>query len=170
MSPQRIIGDPQGGISWVNRGYKIPEDFKFFKKKTFGSPIVMGNTTFKEFPRPLPGRLHCVVSRTRNTSNNEDVKYFTNPNEALVKAKNTTKTRKVFVIGGATIYDSLLCFCDEILVTRIQIDLNDGSLFSQFEDIFHLHSSRNQTEEHELKYVFERWVRNESELEHKLCT
>ena len=163
MSPQRIIGGPNGGLPWP----RISEDFKHLKRETMGHPMVVGNTTFKEFPKTLPGRFHSVVSRKDTRSDDENVLYSNTPNDAIIEAQNRSADGKVFVIGGATIYDALFGLADEIIVTRIQIDLNNGPIFPQFEDIFHLKSVRPKKENHKLKYQFEWWVKNPDDLENK---
>ncbi|MDH1629484.1 dihydrofolate reductase [Pseudomonas mosselii] len=43
--------------------WHLPGDFKFFKAKTIGKPIIMGRKTWDSLGRPLPGRLNIVVSR-----------------------------------------------------------------------------------------------------------
>src|SRR5262245_19479036 len=42
---------------------RIPEDLKFFKRTTFGSPVIMGRRTWDSIGRPLPGRRNIVVTR-----------------------------------------------------------------------------------------------------------
>jgi len=57
MSLNRVIGrDNQ--IPW-----HLPEDFKWFKKLTTGSFVLMGRKTFKSLGRPLPNRTNIVVTR-----------------------------------------------------------------------------------------------------------
>ena len=45
--------------------WHLPKDFKRFKKLTTGHHIIMGRKTFQSFPKPLPNRVHIVI--TRNT-------------------------------------------------------------------------------------------------------
>lgn len=159
MNPQRIIGGPEGELPWP----RISEDFKHFKSQTTGHPVIVGRTTFDEIVerlgKPLPRRFCSVVSRSRpNEFPESQVAISGNPNDALLRARDRALD-KVFVIGGATIYDTLLGLVDEILVTRIFIELPDGPRFPQFEDIFERVGVEEQTEEHELRYQFEHWVR-----------
>jgi len=45
--------------------WTLPEDMRFFKNKTWGSPIIMGRKTFEALDsQPLPGRFNIVVSRS----------------------------------------------------------------------------------------------------------
>lgn len=43
--------------------WHIPEDFRFFKTTTMGSPVVMGRRTWTSIGRALPGRLNVVITR-----------------------------------------------------------------------------------------------------------
>ena len=51
----------KGKLPW-----HIPEDLKFFYKKTRGKALIMGRKTFESLGQPLPHRLHVVVSRQKN--------------------------------------------------------------------------------------------------------
>ena len=57
MSLNRVIG--RGGtIPW-----HLPEDFKWFKRATLGSFVIMGRKTFESLGRPLPNRTNIVLTR-----------------------------------------------------------------------------------------------------------
>ena len=51
----------KGQLPW-----HIPEDLKFFYKKTRGRALIMGRKTFESLGQPLPHRLHVVVTRQKN--------------------------------------------------------------------------------------------------------
>lgn len=44
--------------------WHIPDDLKYFKKVTLGSPVIMGRRTFESIGRPLPKRTNIVVTRS----------------------------------------------------------------------------------------------------------
>ena len=53
-----VIGDGKD-LLW-----KLPEDMAFFKRTTFGNPVIMGRKTWDSLPkRPLVGRTNIVLSR-----------------------------------------------------------------------------------------------------------
>ena len=57
MSLNRVIG--RGGkIPW-----HLPEDFKWFKRATLGSFVIMGRKTFESLGKPLPNRTNIVLTR-----------------------------------------------------------------------------------------------------------
>src|ERR1700677_510230 len=58
MSLNRVIGCGNT-IPW-----HLPEDFKWFKRATMGSAVIMGRRTFESLGnRALPGRVNFVLSR-----------------------------------------------------------------------------------------------------------
>jgi dihydrofolate reductase len=108
-NPKGVIGR-DGDMPW-----RLSSDLRRFKRCTLGSPIVMGRTTFQSIGRPLPGRRNLVLSTT-NPSLPDGVEVYSSL-EALVTA--VEGEQRVFVIGGATIYDALLPRCDTLLLTRV---------------------------------------------------
>jgi len=57
MSENRVIG-AGNKIPW-----HLPEDFKWFKKTTLGSIVVMGRKTFESLGKPLPNRINLILTR-----------------------------------------------------------------------------------------------------------
>src|ERR1043166_2407738 len=58
MSLNRVIG-AGNNIPW-----RLPEDFKWFKKLTTGHIVVMGRKTFESIGKPLPNRITIVLTRS----------------------------------------------------------------------------------------------------------
>jgi dihydrofolate reductase len=57
MSLNRVIG-AGNKIPW-----HLPEDFKWFKRTTLGSVVVMGRKTFESLGKPLPNRKNLILTR-----------------------------------------------------------------------------------------------------------
>jgi len=57
MSENRVIG-AGGKIPW-----HLPEDFKWFRKTTWGKTVLMGRKTFESLGKPLANRLNIVLTR-----------------------------------------------------------------------------------------------------------
>ena len=76
----------------------LSQDLKRFKALTTGHPVILGRKTLATFPggRPLKGRRNLILSRDPAFA----------PEDA-------------FVIGGASVYEQLLPWCDTAYVTRI---------------------------------------------------
>lgn len=104
----------------IGKNKNIPwhysEDLKFFREKTTGHSVIMGRKTFESLPknfRPLPDRENIVL--TRSGLNEESVKVANSLDEAFEIAEN----EKVFIAGGASVYEQTLSLADKMVITRI---------------------------------------------------
>ncbi len=95
--------------------WHYPEDLKFFKEQTMGSPMIMGRKTLDSLPGILPGRPHIVL--TRKNKKDDKVDFVSTVDEALKKASEYGP--KVFIVGGAEIYKLFLPMAKGIYLTRI---------------------------------------------------
>lgn len=97
-----------GTLPWP----KLSSDLKAFKALTMGHPVLMGSTTYESLPksvRPLPGRLNIVLSsRTRTQLGLPDSVLIAGSLSAAATLLEKLGLRRVFVIGGASIYKQAL--------------------------------------------------------------
>lgn len=93
----------------------ISADLKRFKELTLGHPVILGRKTLSTFPggRPLPGRRNLILSRSPGFRV-EGAEVFADQEALLAAAPDDS-----IVIGGESIYRSLLDFCDTVYVTKI---------------------------------------------------
>ena len=93
----------------------IPEDLKHFKALTTGHPVILGRKTLATFPggRPLKGRRNLILSRDPAFAP-EGAEVFPDLDQLLSVAPADS-----FVIGGASVYRTLLDCCDTAYITRI---------------------------------------------------
>ncbi len=118
ISQNGVIGR-DGRLPW-----HLPSDLKHFKKTTMSYPIIMGRKTFDSIGKPLPGRDNIVLSRNSSLSL---------PGCAVVhsieKALDLCKEySKVFIIGGADIFNDCLPITDTIIVTALEREV-DGDVY-----------------------------------------
>ena len=146
MAPNRVIGCANR-IPW-----HLPEDFKWFKKKTMGHDLVMGRRTYESIGRPLPGRQTFVLSRAG----------FTSPGVTVCKSlsdlPNAETGRVRFICGGAEIYRLGLPVCSDLFLTRVKRDVDGDCFFPAFEDSF----ERLEVIEDNDDFVIEHYRRVES--------
>ena len=90
--------------------WHLPDDFKRFKNLTSGHPIIMGRKTFESFPKPLPNRLHIIITRQKEYQF-DGCLVASNLEKAL---SLIPKNQDVFIIGGGEIYKQALPFTDKI--------------------------------------------------------
>ncbi len=91
---------------------RVSEDMKWFKRITMAKDniVVMGYKTWLSIPRkPLPGRYNIILTKQHkeDIEESEYVKAFTSFEEALTFVENIVY-HKIFVIGGAQIFDYVL--------------------------------------------------------------
>lgn len=117
--------DKKWGIG--NKGkllVSIPRDKKLFREETTGKVIIMGHNTLLSLPgsQPLAGRENIVLSRDKSLS----IKGATvlNSVDACIDylRKNNIKDSDVFVIGGESVYNDFLPYCDVAHITYIDYE------------------------------------------------
>jgi dihydrofolate reductase len=135
MSLNRVIGNGNR-IPW-----HLPEDFKWFKATTTGHVIVMGRKTFESIGRPLPHRDTIVLSRAA----------WTHPGVRTIASLDALPAvvagRRVFICGGAQVYQQALPLCSELLLTLVNREVAGDAYFPPFEDQFELAEEIRDTPE-----------------------
>ena len=98
----------------------ISADLKFFKKKTTGNVVVMGKATFLSFPgkKALPNRVNIVLTTDKSWSA-PDVIVCHSLDELFEQLKRYD-TDTVYVIGGTSVYEQLLPYCNTAYVTKVE--------------------------------------------------
>ena len=107
--------------------WHLPEDFKRFKKLTTGHHIIMGRKTFESFPKPLPNRVHVVITRNKSYSP-EGAIIVHSMSEALEITKDD---QQPFIIGGGEIYKMGLDVADKIELTRVYENFEADTFFPE---------------------------------------
>lgn len=122
-----------GDIPWF-----VPEDLKFFKDATFNCAVIMGRKTWESLPpnfRPLPSRRNIVITKdpTYTALGAETV---LNPEAALAIVSNS---KPAWVIGGASIYNFFLKYSSKLLVTEIDLCIDDADTWAPEPHILNFH-------------------------------
>ncbi len=128
-----LHADREWGIGKKNGlMFRIPADMKFFKETTTGNVVVMGGNTLRSFPggKPLKDRINIVLSKTEEERDGLIV--VRSLEELFTEIKKYDKD-KVFVIGGAKVYKTLLPYCDEVLVTKVDAVGDADSFFENLD-------------------------------------
>lgn len=139
-----IAGISKNGV--IGKDNKIPwrskEDMRFFKEKTNGNTLVVGNTTFKSFNGGLPNRKMLVLSGTeigrRFDSNiNCTVDYVSSFDKMtnLIKI-NEDIGYKCWLAGGTLIYKQFLPMCESLFLTEFDFEVDGDTFFPEFSNIF----------------------------------
>ncbi len=110
--------------------FSIKEDMKFFRETTLGHTIIMGRKTYNSLHAPLKNRENAVISRSPDTSDT-GVKWFTSVEEAYAAYKDSND--EIFIIGGGTVYEAFLPYCDKIYLTEVDENAEADTFFPNFD-------------------------------------
>lgn len=98
---------------------RIPNDHKNFRQETIGKVVVLGRKTLETFPQgmPLGGRTNIILS----TDTGYKVKdaCVVHSEEELFEELKKYNNDEVYIIGGASVYEMMLPYCDVAYVTKI---------------------------------------------------
>ncbi|QFU83591.1 dihydrofolate reductase [Natronorubrum aibiense] len=125
-----VIGK-DGDMPW-----HIPADLTHFKETTMDHPVIMGRVTYEgileALGEPLPGRTTIVLT-SRPLETPENAVVANDLEGALEAAERAARKRhntdRVFVAGGATVYEQLLPALDRLIVTEVHDDPDGDTRF-----------------------------------------
>ena len=143
-------------------GYKgtllahLPGDLKYFKEKTTGKVVIMGQNTLISFPKskPLPNRTNIVLSNDPSfVVEGAIMARSLDEVRELVKKYNTDD---VFVIGGASVYRQLLDDCDTAYITKVHKKFEADVFFPNLDEKenWTLSNVGESGEDNEITYTF----------------
>lgn len=114
----------------------IPEDQKgVFRKYTSGNSVVFGRKTLLTFPgeRLLPKRVNIIL--TRNPSFEKEGAVILHDREELREYEKMHPDEKIFLIGGESVYKSMLDLCDEAIITYIHKTFEADAYFPDLDQL-----------------------------------
>lgn len=123
MAANGVIG--RGGVL----PWRLPADLRRFKADTLGKPIVMGRKTFESIGRPLPGRLNIVLTRCADALAGHRAAGVTVVEHWDEVLQAAGVAPEIMVIGGAEIYALSLPMADNLLLTRVEADIDGDTRF-----------------------------------------
>lgn len=111
--------------------WHLSADLKKFKQITMGSPILMGRKTHESIGKALPGRTNIIISRNLSYKQ-DDCLVFDNIDKAIETA--CKENEELFVMGGASIYDTMLAKADMLYLTKINKEFEGDTFFPVIEE------------------------------------
>lgn len=160
-----VVAASENNVIGINNKmpWHLPDDLKFFKKTTSGSPIIMGKNTWLSLgAKPLPNRTNIVISGSIDTA--EGAILVRDMKEATDWLKeHQPDLEKAFIIGGGQLYRATMDLIDELYMTRIHTSVDDGMVyfpeFSEKEWERKWAEFHDKDEKHAFSFTFEHWVR-----------
>lgn len=142
--------------------FDIPEDMKFFRTATTGKTVVMGRKTLLSFPngKPLPNRNNIVITRQDNLTAYDNLQVV-NSFDELFRVIDPKHSDDVYLIGGGEIYNQLLNYCDELLITKVDADGKADVFMTNIDEHpdYILSDSSEWMEHNNLRFRFTRYTR-----------
>lgn len=140
----------------------LPADLKYFKEKTIGCPVIMGDKTWESLPKkPLPNRRNIVITLNKDAQY-QDCEVVHSIEDAMNLVQNEKES---FIIGGATIYSLFIGFIGKLYLTRIHADFTADCYFPRFnENEWTLVEETTSPKDDKNKYdlTFQTFVRKDS--------
>ena len=151
-SENNIIG-VKNGLPW-----NLPNDFRYFKNKTWAMPVIMGRSTYESMKKDLPGRINIVVTRQQDWKP-ENVFIAHSIDEAIEKAKESD-AKEIFIIGGGEIFKQTIGIVDRVYLTRVHANVEGDAYYPEIDKSkWKLTSSQSfpADEKNNYPYTFEVW-------------
>ncbi len=126
MAENRVIGK-NNDLPW-----HLPEDFRWFKRLTRGSCVVMGRKTFESLDGALPERRNIVLSSSLSKAP-EGTELATSVENVL---EMTAHEPTVFIIGGAQVYGLFMDHCGQFFLTLVRGEYEGDRELPPFEEAF----------------------------------
>jgi dihydrofolate reductase len=98
--------------------WRIPEDWRRFKRLTMGQMLIMGRKTFESIGRPLPGRTIFVITRDRMWRG-DGVRAVPSLDEAFDQAL-ALAPETIFVGGGGEVYRAAWSRLSRLEITEVE--------------------------------------------------
>ena len=100
--------------------FTLPTDMKRFRELTQNGTVIMGRKTLESFPggHLLPDRRNVVI--TRNTETIPPEADVVPDTDCAIALTSTDNPEKVWVIGGGSVYASLLSRCHRTYLTKVE--------------------------------------------------
>lgn len=143
----RVIGN-KGCIPW-----KIKGEQKRFRELTTGNVVVMGRRSYEEIGRPLPNRTTIVISNTRNFDCENCMTA-----KSLAEALELAGDRKVYISGGARLYEEALPLVEKMYITEIDAEIEGDTYFPVFDEAL-FEKEINERVEGEIPYTYVTYTR-----------
>ncbi|MCR5802594.1 MAG: dihydrofolate reductase [Lachnospiraceae bacterium] len=140
---------------------RIPGDHKNFREMTTGKVVILGRKTLSTFPQglPLKNRTNIVMSRDPEYSVKDAI--VVRSVEELLEEVKKYDTQDVFVIGGGTIYEQLLPYCDTAHITKIDYSYEADTYFHNLDEDpeWEIETDSDEQTYFDLTYRFVKYVR-----------
>ncbi len=117
-----LHADKKWGIGKKNDlMFRLPLDMKFFRETTLGKVVCMGYNTLLSFPggKLLKNRTNVVLCEEGVSPEGCVAVHSV---KELLETVEKYPPDDVFVIGGGSVYRTMLPYCDKVYLTKVDAD------------------------------------------------
>ena len=109
----------------------LSADRKFFRRETKGAMVIAGRKTIEDFPgkQPLPGRVNVAISR-----NVSEIPGFVVVKSVEDAAELAKTAQRAMVIGGGSIYQQMMPYCDKAFITKVHTTVDCDTYFPNLDE------------------------------------
>ncbi len=123
VSANNVIGN-KGAMPW-----HIPDELAYFRNLTINHTVIMGRVTYESIGCPLDKRDNVVISNSLKSI--EGCLVFDDFYAALHDVGQSTK--KIFVIGGGSLYNLSIMHAEKLYVSRINKKYSGDTFFPEID-------------------------------------
>ncbi len=129
---------------------RIPSDMKNFRNHTLNHVVVLGRKTLAGFPNglPLAQRTNIILSRKKDFTVRGGI--TVSSKEELLRELAKYPSDEIYIIGGGSVYEMMLPYCDTAIITRIDYVYEADTFFPDLDK----HPDWELTEESEEETCF----------------
>lgn len=141
--------------------WKIKADLAYFKEKTSGHICIVGRRTYETI-KHLKNRRFIVISSALGESESDTVRYVSSVEDSIEVAKEWASQlcdNRVYIIGGAQIYQQTFSYTDRIYATRIE-KVVEGDTFYEIPEDFSLTNVSEPKTENRFMFYFTEYKRH----------
>ena len=140
---------------------RIPRDQQMFREMTEGKVIVTGRKTLETFPQkqPLKNRVNIILSRDKYYAVKGAV--VVHSIDELMEELNGYAAEDVYVVGGASVYEQLLPYCNTAHITKIDYAYQADVFLPRLDEMpeWELTADSEEQTYFDLEYYFSKYER-----------
>lgn len=113
--------------------WRLPDDFRYFKRQTLGKPCLMARKTFESLAGALKGRTNIVLTTQTEYQADGGIVVHSIEEGLQVARREGPESDELMILGGATLYEQTLPIADRLYITEIDAEFEGDTFFPEFD-------------------------------------
>ena len=129
-----VTVDKNWGIGYSGRKLvNIPSDQKRLQELIEGKIIVLGRKTLESFPKQISDYSKLQIVITENNCYSAKNTVVVNSINALLEELKKYKSEDIYILGGESVFNSLIDKCDRVFVTLVDYKYTADAFFTNLD-------------------------------------